>query len=219
MWTMTGIIMVWPGRTRERGGDTPIDLSKATLSPAEVMSRLSVTDSITRVRGLAVLQILDQVVYQVQTRRGSILINAGTGDRYSITPDVAWAIALQGIRGAPGSVRVEHLTEYDARYSSGDLPVYRVTVGDAASTVKYVSERDGSVVSSDSRRRFRAAAGKLHDFSAIKMIFAADWLHRGLAITVCFVAIGGILTGYWLAVPAKKPPARVRSTMPVSRQP
>ncbi len=180
---------------------------------------MSGTDSVPPVRGFQVLQILDAVVYQIQTRRNTVLINAATGDRYSITPDIAREIARTSFRGTPGEVQVEHLTAYDAGYSSGALPAYRVRLGDAASTITYVSELDGSVVTGDSRKRFRAAAGKLHDFSVVKLVFTADWIHRGLAMLTCFVAIGGILTGYWLALPKKKaPPTRPRSTMPMSRQ-
>jgi len=58
--------------------------------------------------------------------------------------------------------------------------------------------------------------GKLHDFSAIKAVISADWVHRGLAITACVLSIISIFTGYWLALPRRQAPRRARSTEPMS---
>ena len=216
MWTITGIIMVWPtNRVRDTSGQT-VDLSRAIVSPAQALERLADQDSAAPARAVSLVQILDHVVYQVDTRRRTFLVDAENGELFEITPAVAESIARKSFRGTVGEVMVEQLTAYDARYGSGDLPAWRVSLGDEAGTVSYVSGKNGTVISGDSRRRFRSVAGKLHDFSAIKVIVSADWVHRFLAIGACLLAITSIVTGYWLALP-RKPPQRERATLPMSR--
>lgn len=218
MWTVTGIIMVLPVKRVRDTGNKPLDAGRATVSPAQALARLTEPDSTAAVRSIALIQILDNVVYQVETRRRTVLINAETAEPFEISAAVAGRIARGALRGTPGNVTVEHLTSYDARYSSGDLPAFRVSLGDSASTVSYVSARNGSIVSADSRRRLRSIVGKLHDFSAIKAVIGADWVHRFLAITACVVSIISIFTGYWLALPRRQVARRTRSTEPMSIQ-
>lgn len=217
MWTTTGIVMVLPVKRARDGELKPLEVGRAVISPAQAIARLSEGDSTPRVRSVALIQIADNVVYQVETRRRSVLINAETGEPFEISAAVAEQVARDAFRGMPGEVTVERLTEYDARYSGGDLPAYRVSLGDTAATVTYVSARNGTVVSADSRRRFRAVVGKLHDFSAIKAVISNDWVHRGLAITACALSIVSLFLGYWLALPQRKKTRRAgRSTEPMS---
>lgn len=216
MWTITGIIMVLPGKRVRDTSNKPLDVGRAVVSPAQALARLSERDSSGAVRSIALIQILDNVVYQVETRRRTVLVNAETGEPYEISEAVAERIARATFRGTAGNVAVERLTSYDTRYSSGDLPAFRVALGDSASTVSYVSARNGAIVSADSRRRLRSIVGKLHDFSVIKAVIGADWVHRGLAITACVLSIISIFTGYWLALPRRQVSRRVRSTEPMS---
>lgn len=217
MWAATGIIMVLPlGRTRDTAGPR-LEVGRAVISPAQAVARLAERDSAPRVRSVSLLQIADHVVYQVETRQRTVLVDASTGEPFEISAAVAEQVARSAFRGSPGQVTVERLTEYDARYSGGELPAFRVALGDSAATVSYVSARTGSIVTSDSRRRFRSIVGKLHDFSIIKAVISSDWVHRGLAIAACLLAIVSIFTGYWLALPRRTNPRRAgRSTEPMS---
>ena len=216
MWTTTGIIMVLPVNRVRDTGDRPLQIGRAVISPAQAIARIAQGDSAPRVRSVVLLQIADHVVYQLETRRRGVLVNAETGEPFEISALVAEQVAREAFRGTAGKVTVEHLTAYDARYSGGDLPTFRVSLGDSASTVSYVSARNGSIVTADSRRRLRGIVGKLHDFSAIKAVISADWVHRGLAITACVLSIVSIFTGYWLALPRRQTPRRARSTEPMS---
>lgn len=216
MWTTTGIIMVLPVNRVRDGEVRPLQVGRAVISPAQAVARLSEGDSVSRVRSVALIQIADYVVYQVETRRRAVLINAETGEPFEISAAVAEQVARGAFRGMPGKVTVERLTEYDARYRGGDLPTYRVSLGDSAATVTYVSARNGTVVSADRGRRWRGVVGKLHDFSAIKAVISNDWVHRGLAITACALSIVSIFLGYWLALPRKQAARRARSTEPMS---
>ena len=216
LWTTTGLIMALPLKRARDGEIRPLQVGRAVISPAQAIARLPEGDSIRRVRSVALIQIADNVVYQVETQRRTALINAETGEPFEISAGVAEQVARGAFRGMPGQVTVERLTEYDARYTGGDLPTYRVSLGDSAATVTYVSARNGTVVSADSRRRFRGVIGKLHDFSAIKAVISNDWVHRGLAITACVFSIVSIFLGYWLALPRKQPARRSRSTEPMS---
>jgi Na+-transporting NADH:ubiquinone oxidoreductase subunit F len=215
MWAITGIIMMLPANRVRDSRVAALDLTRATISPAQALAGLAQRDSTPPVRSLVLIQILDQLVYQVETTRRTLLVSAETGDRFEVTPGMAEAIARASFRGTPGTIGVERLDKYDARYSSGDLPAYRVSLGDQAATISYVSARNGSVVSADSRRRMRSVVGKLHDFSALRVLTSSDWVRRGLAIGACVLSIISILTGYWLALPRRSPARRVRSTEPM----
>ena len=215
MWTTTGIIMVLPVKRVRDTGDRPLPVGRAVISPAQAMARIA-GDSAPRIRSVALVQIADHVVYQLETRRRSVMVNAETGEPFEISAPVAEQVARGAFRGTAGKVTVEELTAYDARYSGGDLPTFRVSLGDSARTVSYVSARTGAIVTADSRRRLRGIVGKLHDFSAIKAIISADWVHRGLAISACVLSIISIFTGYWLALPRRQTARRARSTEPMS---
>jgi hypothetical protein len=212
MWTITGIIMALPGRRVRETSVGTIDLSRATIAPVQALARLADRDSASPVRAVSLIQILDHVVYRAETARRTLLVNAENGQPFEITPAIAEGLARRSIRGTVGEATVERLTTHDSRYASGDLPAYRVTLNGAA-TVAYVSARDGSVIQGDSRR-LRSIVGKLHDFSAIKLLISADWVHRALAIGTCSLAIIGILTGYWLAL--YRPRRPMRNTEPAS---
>jgi uncharacterized iron-regulated membrane protein len=215
MWTITGIIMVLPvNRARDTTG-SQVQVGRAVISPAQAVARLA-PDSAPRIRSVSLIQVGDHVVYQLETRQRTLLVDAASGEPFEVSAQVAEQVARGAFRGTPGDVTVERLTEYDVRYTGGDLPSYRVSLGDSAGTVSYVSARNGSIVTTDSRRRLRQVVGKLHDFSAIKAVIAADWVHRGLAITACVLSIVSIFTGYWLALPRRQAPRRARSTEPMS---
>jgi uncharacterized iron-regulated membrane protein len=217
MWTATGIIMVLPTRRARDTGDKPIQVSRALVSPAQAVARLTERDSAPLVRAVTLVMIADKVVYQVEARRRTLLVDAETGEPFQVSAAVAERVARESFRGTAGKVEVEHLTQYDARYSGGDLPTYRVSLGDSAHTVSYVSARTGAIVTGDSRRRLRSVVGKLHDLSVIKTVVSADWVHRGVAITACGLAIISIFTGYWLAWPRRQSPRRPgRSTEPMT---
>lgn len=211
IWTVTGIIMVIPAPS-STPAPSAFDLSRVTVPPGAVLAALSAGDSVPAVRSLALVQILDRVLYQIETPGQTILVDASNGQRFEISADVAQAVARKRFRGTPGQVTVEHLTAHDARYKTGTLPAYRVSFGDAAGTVAYVSARTGTLVQ-DRRRGFRVVVRRLHDFSILKDVIPADWVHRGLAIGACLLAIGGIVTGYWLALPPPKRKTRVTEAM------
>ena len=216
MWTTTAIIMALPVKRVRETSVKSLDVARAVISPAQALARLTERDSAGTVRSITLIQVLDNVLYQVEARRRTLLVNAETGEPFEVSAAVAERIARETFRGVPGKVEVERLTSYDARYSSGDLPAFRVSLGDSASTVSYVSARNGAIVSADSRRRLRSIAGKLHDFTAIKAVISADWVHRGISITASVLALVSIVTGYWLALPRRPVSRRVRSTEPMS---
>lgn len=217
MWSVTGIIMILPGRPSEDAG-APIDLARATIPPAAALAGLTGRDPARAVRSLALIPILDRLVYQIEAGRKTYLIDASSGERVEITAETAREIAVRKFRGTPGQIQVERLVAHDAGYAAGTLPVYRVQMGDSRSTVSYVSERDGSVVTRDSRRQLRLTAGRLHDFSIIRLVGRADWFHRSLAVGAGLIVIGSILTGYWLAIPVRARMTRRRVTEPMSRR-
>jgi uncharacterized iron-regulated membrane protein len=78
----------------------------------------------------------------------------------------------------------------------------------------HVSQRDGALV--PARSRFRAVVHDLHNMSIVQDLVAGDRFFRAFAIIAGTVALAGILTGYWLALPLRKPTRRARSTEPMS---
>lgn len=207
MWTVTGVIMIFPGRRGPASAQSlPPDWSTAVVSPARaVAAAREAADSLGNpVRSVALAYEGGRLLYRVQLARGNRLIDATTGARYEVTREEAIRLARAAFTGTPGSVTVEPLARHDIRYPAGALPVFRVVLGDAAGTVAYVSPRDASVTLSDGTRRFRSMASRMHDFSLVRNLTGSSGLHFWLVMLSCIVAVAGVITGYWLAWPRRQ---------------
>jgi uncharacterized iron-regulated membrane protein len=211
MWTVTGIILMVPGpRTEVRV--RPIPLSRAVVSPSQALARAG-GDSTGEVRSTSLIRIHQHVAYRIDRGRRPLLVDAETGERLEITAALAEAIARDATGRSGGPAEVVTVRKHDALYITGNLPVWRVTF-EGVEAPLHVSQLDGALV--PARSRFRAVVHDLHNMSIVQDLVAGDRFFRAFAIIAGTVALAGILTGYWLALPLRKPTRRARSTEPMS---
>jgi hypothetical protein len=213
MWSVTGVILMIPGRPPQVR-TLPLELEGATVSPQQAIG-LASGDSAGAVRSVSLIRVHDRVAYRIDRGRRPVLVDAASGERIEITSALAEAVAREAMNLPTGAVTVAPVTRHDGLYPSGSLPVWRITVAGASSGPSHVSRLDGAFIPAGSRSRFKAVAHDLHNFSILRELVRADWFSRSLAIIAGVVSMASILTGYWLALPRRKPNRRPRSTEPL----
>jgi len=76
---------------------------------------------------------------------------------------------------------------------------------DDRATVSYISTSDGTVRRSDRWSRIRGAITSLHTFEPVKLITKRDAVRKGLLALLSMVGVGVAGTGYYLALPRRRP--------------
>ena len=211
MWCVTGVILMLPAH-RQEARARPIPLDRATVSPRHAVA-VALGDSVSQARSVSLIRIHQRVAYRIDGGRRPVLVDAETGERLTVTPALAEAVAREALGRTGGNAGVETVRKHDALYFSGNLPVWRVTFDGDDGPPSHVSQLDGAFI--PGRSRFRAIMHDMHNFAIIKEFVAPDWFSRSLAIISGTVAIISIITGYWLALPRRTPNRRTRSTEPM----
>ena len=206
VWFASGIVLMYAGMPaldpRERLARTPaLDLSAARIDVGEAAVRA----------GFAPARILvgmhgDRPVYRFAGAGGWTTVYADSGEvAGGLRPDQALEIAR---RFAP-----EHATtaRHDARLTAPDqwtlqsgafFPLHRVSLGDDAGTVLYISDRTVEPVLETTRRgRLWAWLGAVPHwlyFTPLRSR-AAVWSNVviGLSMLGCLLALSGIVWGLW----------------------
>jgi uncharacterized iron-regulated membrane protein len=212
MWSVTGVyLMVPPPRQELR--HRPLSLERATISPQQAQT-IAVGDSGGEVRSVALIRIQERIAYRIETGRRPVLVDAETGERLVITAALAESIVRNTLDRIEGKVQVEAVRKHDRYYFSGSLPVWRIRFEGVDGPPSHVSQLDGAFV--PARSRLRAVMHDLHNFAIIEEWVGAEWLSRWSAIVAGTVAVLSILTGYWLALPRRRPKRRTRNTEPMA---
>ena len=122
-----------------------------------------------------------------------------------ITPELAEQIARDDFPSRARVLQIERADRHSFDYPWGPLPAYRIVFDDAQATVFYVSTSDGTVQRSDRSSRIRRAITSLHTFEPLKLITKRDAVRRGLLVLLSVVGVGVAGTGYYLALPRRRP--------------
>ena len=202
MWIGTGVMMVLPQQEPLR---VPLDQAAwvgAAVTPAAAVEAAS-PGTRGRVVAMNLHTIEGQPVYRIYFADGSVrLVDARSGELFALTDSVAKSVARRALDRPDARVRsVERLESHQLRYLSGPLPVFRVVFDDGHNTVIYVNARDGSVQGGGTARRIRVILGGLHTFYPLRVVVRSARAEVGLLLLACGVAIVGVFTGYWLALP------------------
>ena len=195
MWLISGIVLATFPERPPRPPATTLDLSRATLSPAEA-ARVAGGD----VEEIDLIRILDVPVYRVSTASGSTLVDARDGSHFVVTDSVARAIAM----GAVGRSDVIRVDEFGA--GAG----YHVAFSGGSKIVAEVSSADGSAKVSDSRGRFRRTMGNLHSFRALDGMLPGRNTYTGVLVLAALISIVCVITGYAVVLPRRQ---RARSLL------
>ena len=209
VWLISGIVMIlpppFPAPARQR--TPPLDFQEITVSPAEAVGNLGkVLKASPQVISVSLRRIADAVVYEVTVKPGgSHLIDARSGQVFMITPEVAEQIARDGFPSPARVLQIERVDRHSFAYPWGPLPAYRIVFDDDRATVSYISTSDGTVRRSDRWSRIRGAITSLHAFEPLKLITKRDAVRKGLLVLLSVVGVGVAGTGYYLALPRRRP--------------
>ena len=158
IWVVSGIARILPsGWPKQNSPKELTDFSNFGISPAEAIAILSrKMGPALVVERINLRQILNFVVYEIKVKGGvSFLIDATSGQSFTITPEVALRIVRE-IYGAPGrSPKIELMRLHDGYYGEGGLPAYRITFDGNGSTMYHIATQDGALEFSDAWGRAR----------------------------------------------------------------
>jgi len=203
LWTFTGLVMVTPSTRFANSGHEPkLAFDRMRISPAEAaeLARHSWGDSIP-VRDIQLRPVLDRLAYWVWPRRGRhILLDAETGETFSITDSLAQAIARRAVGDDAQLEEQERITRYSLSYTAGPLPILRFRYD--GGRVVHVSLRDGAVtVRSLSYDRFKTVNHLLHSFLQLRLAPGGDRTQQSMIWLFGVGSLITILTGLYLALP------------------
>ncbi len=156
VWFVSGVAMMYVGMphlsTRERLGHVkPLDLSAATVTPAEAVRKY----------GIAARQLSVEMHYDgrpIYRFANGTRVYADTGERVGgASPEAAVALIRRWVPQYASAVRYDdYLLDSDQWTLTGEsragLPLHRIAVGDPAGTYYYVSENTGEPTMKIDRR-------------------------------------------------------------------
>jgi uncharacterized iron-regulated membrane protein len=208
-WLISGIIMILPRLSAEP--ERPpvsgtIDVKKVSVSTEEAVAKLTTKlGEVPQVREVRLKQIVDTDVYEILTAsHGPHLIDARSGEPFSITAQGAEGIAKRHMASGPRELKIALLSRHEFAYPWGPLPVYRVVDAEEPSTVYYVSAIDGTVRRSDRESRIRNAIASLHTLDPVKLLMQREVVRKGLLLLLSLIGIAAVGTGFYLALPRQR---------------
>jgi hypothetical protein len=141
------------------------------------------------------------LVYEIHLTNGaSHLINAMSGELFSITPELAQRFVLNTYSKEGRVRKVETVERHGYAYQWGALPAYRVVLDRDSSVDFFVTVNDGAVRRSDRWNRMRGAVGSLHTFEPLKLFTRRDGVRKALLVLTGIIGIAAAITGYSLAL-------------------
>lgn len=205
MWIVTGVLLS-AAEGRGKGRADPPDYGKAVVAPSAAVAAATGGDSGLRgVRAVELDRLGDRVIYRVRgSPRGTVLIDAGTGERIVVTESLARALAQGAVPG--GAIVSAGLIRANDRGYPGSLPAWRVTFGDAEATWFHVSTQDGLINISTTASRTSSTLHGLHTFGSLTALHIERRHIRLLLIGASLVALAVVLTGYVLSLPRRRRP-------------
>lgn len=204
-WSVSGIVMVLPDEwfaAKPAALTAQIDYRKAGLSPSQAIEKLEQKmGQAVNITNLGFKRLQGQLFYAISLQNGSYhLIDANTGEKLEITPQVAETLARAIAGNQSSAAVVESLQSHDLLYPFGPLPVYRVAFDAQGSDLFYVSMINGDVSYSTTGTRLRAAITSLHTFEPLKLISARESFRKGSLALTAGISVIVALTGYYLAI-------------------
>jgi uncharacterized iron-regulated membrane protein len=205
-WLLSGIMMLIPQNLIGANPETSAvraDYDSITLSPHDAIEKArQMAGTRVLVERVILRTVYDRILYAVKLEaRPEFVIDAATGESFSMSPELAKTIVKHGFPGAGNSLSVRTLTAHSLEYPWGALPAFIVT-SEPDSSVRYLlNPVSGKVFRSTTLSRARSAILSLHDFSALKVIVSSENLRKLLLLFAAVLALSGAFLGYYLALP------------------
>ena len=159
-WCAGGLVfsthdIEWVRGNHGRDGSPPATIQPKPIatSPADAIAASGLAD----VHEVTLTTLLGKPVYRLTGERGSALVDAGSGEVFTIDEAQARAIA-QADRAEPPEVTQSALITVDAptEFRGRDLPAWRVDLADADNTHIWIDQTTGAIAArrNDAWRRF-----------------------------------------------------------------
>ncbi len=232
MWFASGLVMMYARMPRLSAEERllrlpPLDLSRATVTPAVAGARAGFTDAEPAER-LRIGMIGPRPVYRFARGSAWRAVYADSGE------PVEGLVRSEVLTGLAGFVPEHRATlRYDRRLDDSDqwtlssviraqMPLHRVALGDGAGTEVYVSDRTGDIVmKTDARGRFWGYAGAvLHWIYFTPLRRRADLWNDLIvygSLVGCLMCLSGLAAGLWRW--SRVPRYRLRGAAAPSRSP
>jgi len=205
LWTFTGLVMVMPStRFASAGSEPELAFERMRIAPAEAaeLARRSWGDSL-QVREMHLRPVLDRLAYWIWPTTGRhFLMDAETGEIFTITEPMALAIARTVVGNDATLESTENITDYSLSYTAGPLPIYRF--GFDGGRLVHVSQRDGTVATrSRAFDRFKNVNHLLHSFLQLRLAPGGEATQNTMIWLFGVGSLITILTGLYLALPKR----------------
>lgn len=216
MWLASGIVMTlpqyWFGAVT-RYDQPEVDFRLATVSPAETVARLeNPAGEKTAIRKIQLRGLGDRILYQVTLDNNDTrYIDAQTGEPFEFTLELATAIARRNFDIESPLLEQTRLTEHDAYYPFGQLPVYRIRFSDSPGISYFVLENQNRVFRSSMLSRIRGAIVSLHNFGPVDFFSSNPDTRKNLLILTGALSLLGAVAGFILTLPRRRRDSQAES--------
>ena len=205
LWFASGIVMMLPQNFFSRPPapaaappqtqtfrDATLTIPQAIAALEKVMGQPVEVTSVS-FRGLE-----GKLFYAISTaKNGTHLINVADGTRFVVTEEVARQLATRAAGGASSLGAASLVRAYDADYTYGPLPAWRIPANDGANTIYYVTAETGEVRSTDRLGRIRGFIGGMHMFRYLHPLLSERSIKVALIVT-SVVGTAMSIFGMWI---------------------
>ena len=199
-WVVSGIIMMTPAKPLPSGRAATVDYGTMQVSLAQAVQTATAGADGAAIEWITTRRLTNRFFYVIGlagNRRA--LVDAASGALTTITPELAGAIARDGL---PESVTVTSVQRFETEQSGydGPLPVYRVDLSEGITA--WVGALAGEVTRRNASGRWHEFWGSIHTFRPVRRMAGRNTQFLSLVITGA-ISIAVALTGYWMALPKR----------------
>ena len=152
--------------------------------------------------GITWERLRDGMVYVVRfAGHPPVVLDAATGARVHLTPDLAEAIA-RDVLGSEVPLRgMDTVTRQHTAYAYGERPAWRLRFGDGAGTVAYVSQTTGAVQFTTRNSRFKTWAAEWHLARPLAYDQRSETIRHVAVWITSLITLAGLVAGIVLVLP------------------
>ena len=195
LWAISGAAMALLDMEAVAGGPRSEPVEAAFPAAAAGWSRIVAQLGTEKVEGLRLLTLLERPVVEVRTAGSSRMFDVRTGERVTITPAIARAVARAAHPDTAIPAAVTLVTRPSLPVREHEPPIWRVDFADAQASAYYVSATTGALLER------RNNSWRWWDF--FWMLHNMDYVDRTsfnhpLIITAGIAMAWLATTGFWL---------------------
>ncbi len=215
-WLASGLVMVLPMpglfyRGPGTSGVTP-PFHDYAMAPATAANRAGHIAGEPPV-GIAWERVRDEMVYVVRfAGHPPVVLDAATGARVRLTPELAEAIARDVLGPEVPLRRIDTVTREHTAYAYGERPAWRLRFRDRNGTVAYVSQATGAVHFTTRDSRFKTWAAEWHLGRPLAYDGAPEFWRHFAVWSTGLITLVGLVAGVVLVLPRRWLRERARTS-------